>query len=141
MRAINDAATEAYEALRSRFPNSPVCVVGESIGSGPASMLATNQHPPDKIVLIVPFDMLSRVASGYFPVIPLGLFLKDNWNNVEALEKYDGPVEIFGAHGDMIIPVAHARALAGSKPSSKFHEIEGGHNDWPVNDRVKIRNP
>ncbi len=141
MPAFNSAANQAYEALRSRFPNTPVCVVGESIGSGPASVLATNPHPPDKIVLIVPFDILSRVASDHFPFIPAGLFLKDNWNNIEALKGYKGPLEIFGAHNDRIIPIVHATAVAQSKPSSKFHEIGGGHNDWATHGGVKITYP
>jgi pimeloyl-ACP methyl ester carboxylesterase len=141
MPAFNSAANQAFETLRARFPNTPVCVVGESVGSGPASVLATNQHPPDKIVLIVPFDILSRVAADHFPFIPAGLFLIDNWNNIESLKGYNGPLEIFGAHDDTIIPVVHAKALAESKPSSKFHEIEGGHNDWAGNGRVKIMNP
>ena len=141
MPAFNLAANQAYEILRSRFPNTPVCVVGESIGSGPASVLATNQHPPDKIVLIVPFDILSRVAADHFPFIPISLCLRDKWNNIESLKGYKGPLEIFGAHDDTVIPIVHAKALAESKPSSKFHEIEGGHNDWAINGRVKIMNP
>jgi uncharacterized protein len=141
MDAFNAAAMEAYELLRSRFPKTPVCVAGESIGSGPASALAKHPHPPDKIVLVVPFDILSRVASDHFPAIPVSLVLRDNWNNIESLKGYKGPVEIFGARDDTIIPVRHARALAESRPSARVHEIEGGHNDWAGNNRVAIRNP
>jgi uncharacterized protein len=141
MEAFNAAAKKGYQILRSRFPNTPVCVVGESIGSGPASVLATEPNPPDKIVLIAPFDILSRVAAHHLPVIPARLFLRDNWNNVASLKGYKGPVEIFGARDDMIIPIGFAKALAESKPSSKFHEIEGGHNDWASNGRVEIKNP
>lgn len=141
MDSFNTAALEAYELLRLRFPKTPVCVVGESIGSGPASMLATNSHPPDKIVLIVAFDILARVASDHFPIIPVSLILRDNWNNIESLKSYKGPVEIFGALDDTIIPVIHARTLAESKPSARLHEIRGGHNDWAGNGQVEIRNP
>lgn len=141
MEAFNSAARLAYEKLRSRFPHTPVCVVGESIGSGPASALALNPQPPDKIVLIVPFDMLSRVAADHVPFIPTSLILRDNWNNIGSLAGYGGTVEIFAARDDTIIPVAHAKALADSKPSSRFHEIDGGHNDWAEKGRVVIRNP
>lgn len=138
MASINSAANQAYQALRSRFPHTPVCVVGESVGSGPASVVATNPQPPDKIVLIVPFDILSRVAAHHFPFIPIRLFLRDTWNNIESLKGYTGPLEIFGARDDTIIPIIHARTLAASKPSSIFHEIAGGHNDWADAGRVKI---
>jgi pimeloyl-ACP methyl ester carboxylesterase len=138
MQTINSAATQAYEALRSRFPHTPVCVVGESIGSGPASLLAKNHQPPEKIVLIVPFDMLSRVAAHHFPFVPIRLCLLDTWNTIESLKGYRGQVEIFGARDDTIIPISHAKALAESKPSAIFHEIPGGHNDWVGTGQVKI---
>ena len=141
MEALNAAAKQAYQVLRSRFPNRPVCVVGESIGSGPAATLATNPVAPDKIVLIAPFDTLSRVAAHHFRFFPVGLMLRDKWNNIDALKGYQGRVEIFGARGDDIIPIGHAKALADSIPSASFKEIEGGHNDWAVKDRVRIRNP
>lgn len=139
--SFNRAAGEAYLYLRHTCGNVPVCVVGESIGSGPASYLATLPAPPDKIVLIVPFEKLSEVGKDHFPSILVRLVLRDDWDNLLALSKYKGPVEIFGARADDIIPVAHAKALAAGAPSSKFVLLEGGHNDWSDAGRVRIRNP
>lgn len=141
MTAFNAAAQQAYELLRSRFRHTPVSVVGESIGTGPAAVLAKSVQPPAKIVLIVSFDILSRVAAHHFPFLPARLLLRDNWNNIEALSSYQGPLEIFGARDDTIIPIEHARTLAASKPSCSFHEIDGGHNDWADSGRVRIMNP
>ena len=134
LESMNRAASEAYRLLRSRNPNTPVCVLGESIGSGPACALAR-----DKIVLVVPFDTLANVAAQHFPFLPVRLLLRDNWDNVESLRRYAGPVEIFGAKDDAIIPVEHARALAKQIPGAQFIKIAGGHNDWPQDDQVKIR--
>jgi pimeloyl-ACP methyl ester carboxylesterase len=64
--------------------------------------------------------------------------LHDAWDNVEALKHYAGPVDIFGATDDAIIPIRHARALAKQIPNAHFVSITGGHNDWSANDRVKI---
>jgi pimeloyl-ACP methyl ester carboxylesterase len=140
-KAFDQAAKEAYLFLRETYPRLPVCVAGESIGSGPASSLAGLAHPPDKLVLIVPFDRLSLVAKDHLPSLLVGLILTDDWNNVAALSAYKGPVEIFGAENDTIIPVTHAKALAAALPAAKFHLIEGGHNEWSQPGRVKIRNP
>jgi pimeloyl-ACP methyl ester carboxylesterase len=140
-QSFNSAAREAYDQLRREFPHTPVCAVGESIGTGPASWLGTLPHPPDKIVLIVPFDNLAAVAKGHYPFLPVGLLLPDNWDNVASLKAYDGPVEIFAAKGDTVIPPAHARALAASKAGAKLHEFDGGHNDWSHSNVVRIRNP
>ncbi|MCL5099206.1 MAG: alpha/beta hydrolase [Candidatus Omnitrophica bacterium] len=139
LESINQAASEAYELLRSRNPNTPVCVLGESIGSGPACALARDKTPPEKILLVVPFDSLEKVASEHFPFLPVRFMLRDAWNNVESLRGYTGPVEIFGATDDTIIPIVHARALASQIPKARFIAIEGEHNDWSENDQVKIQ--
>jgi len=138
--SFNQAAREAYLLLRETYPHIPVCVVGESIGSGPASFLATLAHPPDKIVLLVPFDELAAAAKDHFPAILVYLILSDNWNNGAALAGYKGPVEIFGAQADDIIPLKHARTLAAAVPGSKLIILTGGHNDWAGDPRAKIRN-
>lgn len=136
--SMNQAASEAYRLLRTRNQNTPVCVLGESIGSGPACSLAREKVAPDKIVLVVPFDSLAKVASRQFYFLPLRLMLRDAWDNVEALKDYTGPVDVFGASGDAVIPIEHARALARQIPSAHFTAISGGHNDWSINNAVKI---
>ena len=139
--SFNAAAKEAYLLLRAAYPGIPVCVLGESIGSGPAATLAGLGPAPDKLVLMVPFDRLSAVANDHFPSILVRLLLRDDWDNVASLRKYAGPVEIYGAEDDTIIPPKHARALAASLPSSKFVLMPGGHNDWSNHETVRIRNP
>ena len=139
--SIDAAAAEAYRLLRKTFPKAPVCVMGESIGSGPACSLASQTQPPDKIVLVVPFDKLTRVAADHVPFLPVGLIWGSSWDNIRSLARYKGPVDIYGALQDTVIPVEHAKKLASSLPSAKFHSIQGGHNDWARDGRVEIRNP
>ncbi len=138
---INAAAREAYDLLRAQFSDKPVCVVGESIGTGPACTLTMHPRPPDKLVLIVPFAVLKEVADDHFPLLPTSLMLRDNWNNIEALKNYAGPLEIFAAKGDTTIPIRHAQALAAAKSQTVFHTFEGNHNDWSHDGRVRIRHP
>lgn len=138
--SFNFAAEEAYLWLRKAYPNIPVCVIGESIGSGPASSLTRTLKQPDKLVLVVPFDNLASVVRDHFPLIPAGLVLFDRWDNVDAIKEYSGKVEIYGAIDDQVIPIRHARSLARSFPNAVFHEISGGHNDWSQSGLVKIRN-
>jgi pimeloyl-ACP methyl ester carboxylesterase len=137
--SFNAAAHQAYELLKEQYPHTPVCVAAESIGSGPASYLSTLLNPPAKIVLITPFARLVDVASGHYPFLPVRLLLRDNWDNIAALQHYKGQIEIIGARSDSIIPVSHARRIADSKPSSVLHIIEGDHNDWSDSNKVKIR--
>jgi len=136
---INQAASEAYELLRATYPNTPVCVLGESIGSGPACSLAQEKLPPDKIVLVVPFDTLENVAAEHFPILPVRLLLRDRWDNVQAMKHFNGPVDIFGAADDTVIPFYHARALASQIPNAHFFAIPGGHNEWSEQTDVTIK--
>jgi len=140
-KAFNQAAKEAYLLLRETYPKVPICVVAESIGNGPACTLAALTPPPDKFVLIVPFEKLSLVARDHFPGFLVSLLLRDDWDNVEALSHYKGPIDIFGSEADTTIPVVHAKALAAAIPSAKFTLIPGGHNEWSESGRVSIRNP
>jgi hypothetical protein len=113
--------------------------LGESIGSGAACALALEPVPPEAIVLVVPFDVLTKVASHHFPFLPCGLLLRDCWNNVESLHAYKGPVQIYAAREDTIIPPDHSRALARQVPTARLTLIPGGHNDWAACQAVNIR--
>lgn len=140
-QAFDGAAQEGYLLLRETYPDLPVCVAAESMGTGPAATLAGLSREPDKLVLIVPFDRLSSVARDRFPAFLVRLILKTDWDNIRALSNYKGVVEIFGAERDTIIPVNHAKTLSAGIPGSKLWIIDGGHNEWSYEGRVKIRNP
>jgi pimeloyl-ACP methyl ester carboxylesterase len=136
--SMNAAAAAAFQILREEFPGTSVGVIGESIGSGPASSLASAKRPPDKIVLVVPFDTFESVASEHMPFLPIGLMLRDNWNNINALSGFAGSIDIYGAIDDRIIPFEHAKHLASALPGARFVTIGGGHNDWSNSELVHI---
>jgi hypothetical protein len=50
-------------------------------------------------------------------------------------------MEVYGAENDEVIPVGHAQALSASRPQAQFQLIPGGHNSWPNQLAVRIRNP
>jgi hypothetical protein len=136
---IGEAAfvRDADETLRLAFKNfgGPLYLLGESLGGGVvAAVVRANPVPIDGILLITPWDNLRSVARVHFPYLPLGLFLKDSYENVENLAAFRGRIAIVGAGQDEIIPLRHARNLYRSLASTsvKMWVIEGGgHNDWP----------
>ncbi len=138
-KSFNAAAQKAYADLVRRYPGHAVGVVGESIGSGPACFLAGQNPAPAKLVLITPFDRMETLASRHVSWIFASLLLEAKWDNVAALRHYRGPVDIFAAEGDQVIPIAHAKALADAVPQARFHRISGGHNDWSQGGQVRVR--
>ncbi|MBC8039248.1 MAG: alpha/beta hydrolase [Opitutaceae bacterium] len=138
MKSINAAAQEAYTELRARHPGLPLGVLGESLGSGPASFLCSLPAPPDRAVLMVPYDNLLSVAKKHISYLPVGLLMRDKWDNVKALSVYKGRVDIFGAVNDTIIPIVHARNLAKSVPHARYIELPCGHGDWSHQPEVRI---
>lgn len=135
--AFNEAAKMAYESLSKQYGQTSVHVLGESIGSGPASFLATLNNPPPRIVLVVPFDLIANVAQEKFPFLPVKLMLLDQWDNFESLRNYPNRLDIWAATHDQVIPIHHAKNLAKHLPRSHFHEFQGTHN-WTDGRNVKI---
>ncbi|HYC71867.1 MAG TPA: hypothetical protein VEB66_11710 [Opitutaceae bacterium] len=138
---INAAAREAYGILRRAFPGKPVGVVGESLGTGPACLLTREPLPPDKLVLVNPYESIAEVAEEHAALLPSRLVFASTWDNRKALAGYRGAVAIFSAEHDTLIPVRHGRTLADLLPQAQFTVIPGGHNDWPRQSALKIRFP
>lgn len=135
--AFDAAALAAWRALQRSWPADKLIVLGESLGSGPASYLATQANPPRRYVLVVPFDVIADVAKEKYPFLPVGLLLRDKWDNLAALAHFDGRIDVFGATYDQVIPIAHARNLAAHVPGATFHEFPGDHG-WSAGDLVDL---
>jgi uncharacterized protein len=135
-QTINRAARDALEALQKQ--HGDVAVLGESLGSGPASYLAGIPKPPVRIALITPYDTLANAAAEHFPWLPVRLLLRDNWDNVEALRRYRGSIDIYVATNDEVIPPQRGKHLAAQIPTARLHEIPGGHNDWSAGSKVRL---
>jgi uncharacterized protein len=109
-KSIRAAAEEAVLALTA--DGERVFLLGESIGSGPASWLA-GRHPDlvAGVVLLTPFTRLSAVAKGQFPFLPVSLLLRDRWDNSTHLIDYPGPLAVLVASEDRLVPARFGQAL------------------------------
>ncbi len=87
-----------------------VILVGQSLGSGVATQVASVRHVK-KLVLLVPFDSLLETARGLFPYLPVKLLLPDHFRSDLAAPKVACPVSILAAGADEVIPPHHAKRL------------------------------
>lgn len=127
--AFVDAAEEALATLAT---SAKTILVGESIGTGVAT-LATEKLPQSVagLVLITPFDSLVSVAKFHYPWLPVGWILSDRFESLRALKNFPGPVAFLVAGADEITPAKAGMRLYDSYPGQKrLWLVEGArHNN------------
>lgn len=102
-------------------------IVGNSIGSGTAVQLATEQ-PTAGLILISGFTRLSDVAAAKLPWVPARLLLRDRYDNRAKLGQIKAPILLLHGAADRLIPVAQARQLQAANPAARLVIVPGfGH--------------
>lgn len=111
-------------------------LMATSLGTAVAAYHQTLQSP-EKMILITPFDKLSRVAKFHYPFLPINLLLREEYNTADYMKGYEGEIIIIHGSKDEIIPIESAKRLYDLIPTNekKFITIEEAtHNtllDWP----------
>lgn len=131
MRAALASAHEDAALARVRWTGKMI-LMGESLGAALAAQIAAAN--PEKfrgIALFTPWNSLASLVNEKFSHLPLSMLLRERLDSGAALASYHGKVVIVGAEKDTIIPVMHARSLAGMGAGRHYIELKGvGHNDW-----------
>ena len=118
-----------YDSIKSN--HKQINLIGRSLGSGVASYLSSKRSV-DKLALITPFDSIKNVAQQMYPLYPMGLILKDEYDSIKHLQnKTSNNILILMAKNDTLIPNKHTYNLAESlaKDEVKIEVINNaGHN-------------
>jgi uncharacterized protein len=126
---IDAQAAWDYLVEERGIPPGSIALFGESLGGAVAAWLAAREHP-GLLVLASVFTSLPDMAAKIYPLFPVRLLSRFNYNTLEYLESVACPVFIAHSPQDEIVPFAHGRALYDAAPEPKeFLELEGGHND------------
>jgi len=107
-----------------------IVVMGRSLGSGLATLLAA-QRQVGGAILLTPYGSIAEVAASHYPMFPVRLLLRHPFDSTELAKQTDVPAIFIAAEHDRVIPPVHARRLFDqwSGPKS-FHVLPGvGHND------------
>ena len=129
--AFRAAARANYDWLIERgVPSARIVIVGQSIGSGPATWLASEVAAAG-LILEAPFSAADDIAVGQFPFLPVRFLMKDRYRNIDAIAAIDMPLLWIHGDDDRVIPMASGRRLfdAAREPKAAHIMAGGGHND------------
>ncbi len=104
-----------------------VVLVGNSLGSGPATQLASETGTAG-LVIISGFTSLPDVVGDKLPWVPARLLTRDSYDNLAKLPSIRAPVLLLHGLDDTMIGPDHARALGKANPQARLALIPGfGH--------------
>ena len=85
-------------------------IYGESLGTGVATHLSQNKNFGG-LILETPFTSMIDAAKNFYPYIPVGLLLKDKFDNKKKIKNISFPVLIMHGEADKIVPFAMGKKM------------------------------
>lgn len=123
-----------YKELLKNYGEDRIILYGRSIGSGPASFLASTLKPK-ALILEAPFYNFAELAKNYLPLVPSSL-LQFKFENNLYLKKYQGPMFIIHGVEDEVVPIEQSEKLFKNLTTVKsFSRVPGGHHNDLENKR------
>jgi len=127
--AADARAARAFVRSRSDVDQARVVYFGESLGAAVALRLAV-EDPPSALVLRSPFASMTLIGQYHYPMLPVGLLLRDRFPSIDRALQLRSPVLIIAGTRDSIIPIDHTRRLYDAIVAPKrFVELAADHND------------
>src|ERR1700733_5548976 len=109
--AMYEDSEAAYQdLLRRGVPPNRIILLGHSLGSGPAVLLAT-RHPAAALVLFGAFTSIPDAAADRYPYLPVRLAVGVQFNSLARISEVHMPVVIAHSRRDRLIPYSHALKL------------------------------
>ena len=130
-KALYESGLAIYDyAIKRGVPDEHIVVMGRSLGSGVASMLA-GARQVGAAVLVTPYDSLSAVAAGHYPFLPVRLLLRHPFPSTDWAKRTHAPALLLAAEHDDVVPATHAQKLfeAWAGPKQIRVLAQAGHND------------
>ncbi len=123
-------SVDIYEDMRARYSPKHIFVLGRSLGSGIATYVASRKKVHG-VILVTPYDSLTRLARRSFPWLPTSLLLRHKFNSLEYIKNIRKPILIIYGGKDTIIPNRRTESLIKNIQGPKdVHLIEqADHNN------------
>lgn len=123
-----EAAWQYLTGTRGIDPQR-IIVFGRSLGGAVAANLVA-KHPAAGLIMESVFTSVPDMAAKLYPVFPVRLLCRYQYNARQSLHSVSSPVLIIHSPDDEIIPYKNGQELFTSANEPKtFLKIRGGHND------------
>ena len=132
-------AARKWLAQRAGLSESAIVLMGRSLGAAVAIELAA-EDGAGGLIVENGFTSLNDFVKHHVPPVPADLILRSEFNSIEKIEHYHGPLLICHGRGDRVVPFEHGQALFEAAPGPKhFFRCDGGHeSDSPDSYRVAL---
>lgn len=100
-----------YQHLKKQYREREIVIIGYSLGTGPATILAAENHPK-QLVLQAPYYSVKELAAERYPYIP-SFVLAYPFETFLYIQQVKCPVSIFHGKEDKAIPFYSSKKLAG----------------------------
>jgi len=126
--ALNADASAAYDEFVRRFDDSGCrCILGHSMGVAPMLDAYPSLRPvPDCTVVANGFSSLQEFVRTEGSPAPITFFLRNVWNNLQAIRQVDSPLLVIHGDRDQVIDPAMARRLDEAAPASALRVTAHG---------------
>ena len=127
-----NAARAGIDYLKTKVGEENISVIGQSIGSGVATQMAT-EYKLNSVELISPFTSIADLASKKYWYFPVKYLLKDKFDSLSKVDKINEPVLILHGNKDELVPYSLGEELYKNLHSQKkFISYDGYyHNNMP----------
>lgn len=124
-------AVMRYAQATLGLPQGRIVLLGESLGSGVATKMAT-EFKVAAVVLEAPYTSVADVAGRRFPWVPVDLLLSDRFDSIDRIAAIGAPLLIFHGGQDDLIPVELGRRLfeVAREPKRLIVYPHAGHVDF-----------
>ncbi len=95
---FNDIS-DAYVMMKERYSEKNIVIMGLSIGTGPAAMLASKNNPK-LLILLSPYYSILEEANNKLPFLPISFFLKYKFETYKYVKETKAPIVIFHGNKD-----------------------------------------
>ena len=99
-----------------------IILYGESLGTGIATEIAQNSNFAG-LILETPFTSMVDAAKNVYPYIPVGLLLKDRYENYKKIKNINIPILVMHGEDDQIVPFRMGKKIYDIAKQPKYYHF------------------